>query len=146
MWSRTVPLHSGAEGHQAGISVLDTDSSTSPRIIRSQISAVALLLSQKQFKVPLASDWKLDFDMSEETGSGFLQSVFSDKGTEAPKVILLALLPGAHIRCTAGRYGRGQLLYTALTAEDGTVDRCSRRNHAEGADLFASENELLHKR
>ena len=69
-----------AEGHQAGISVLDTDSSSFAADNSDlQLCRGAAVIS-KQFKVPLASDWKLDFDMSEETGSGFYNPYFLTKG------------------------------------------------------------------
>ena len=81
-----------AEGHQAGISVLDTDSSSFAADNSDlQLCRGAAVIS-KQFKIPLASDWKLDFDMSEETGSGFFTiRIFWTKGTEAQRSILLAL-------------------------------------------------------
>lgn len=127
-----------AEGHQAGISVLDTDSSSFAADNSDlQLCRGAAVIS-KQFKVPLASDWKLDFDISEETGSGFYNPYFLTKGQKLKGNIARFAFLGPISGVLQADTDRGQLLYTADSRRR-HGDRCSRRNHAEGADLFASE-------
>lgn len=109
-----------AEGHQAGISVLDMDSSGFAADNSDlQLSRGAAVIS-KQFKVPFASDWKLDFDMSEETGSGFYNPYFLTKGQKLKgNIARFAFLGPISSALQAETYGVSYSI--PLTAEDGTV-------------------------
>lgn len=133
-----------AEGHQAGISVLDTDSSSFAADNSDlQLCRGAAVIS-KQFKVPLASDWKLDFDMSEETGSGFYNPYFLTKGQKLKgniaRFAFLGPISGALQADTDG------VSYSIpLTAEDGTVIGVLGGTMLKEQIYSLLKNELLHK-
>ena len=133
-----------AEGHQAGISVLDTDSSSFAADNSDlQLSRGAAVIS-KQFKIPLASDWKLDFDMSEEIGSGFYNPYFLTKGQKLKgniaRFAFLGPISGALQADTDG------VSYSIpLTAEDGTVIGVLGGTMLKEQIYSLLKNELLHK-
>ena len=133
-----------AEGHQAGISVLDTDSSSfaadNSDLLLSRGSAVI----SKQFKIPLASDWQLDFDMSEETSSGFYNPYFVTKGQKIKErsacFAFLGPISGALQADTDG------ISYSIpLTTEDGTVIGVLGGTMLKEQIYSLLKNELLHR-
>ena len=133
-----------AEGHQAGISVLDTDSSSfaadNSDLLLSRGSAVI----SKQFKIPLASDWQLDFDMSEETGSGFYNPYFLTKGQKIKGHIARFAFLGP-ISGTLQADTDGISYSIPLTAEDGTVIGVLGGTMLKEQIYSLLKNELLHR-
>ncbi|MEI3168984.1 MAG: hypothetical protein V8S58_14425 [Lachnospiraceae bacterium] len=138
------PSASGVPKAMAGISVLDTDSSSFAADNSDlQLCRGAAVIS-KQFKVPLASDWKLDFDMSEETGSGFYNPYFLTKGQKLKgniaRFAFLGPISGALQADTDG------VSYSIpLTAEDGTVIGVLGGTMLKEQIYSLLKNELLHK-
>ena len=145
MWSWTVPLHSGVpKAIRPVFPCWIRTAAASPRIIPISSFAVALLVISKQFKVPLASDWKLDFDMSEETGSGFYNPYFLTKGQKLKgniaRFAFLGPISGALQADTDG------VSYSIpLTAEDGTVIGVLGGTMLKEQIYSLLKNELLHK-